>query len=1174
MARHRRQSIHRISKRTHSANWRARIILTTLVCMAAGLVATLAGSAANPASGTLSVANPTLTYTGGPNLISNPSAQAGAVDCVNLPCDDYALTINVPASYENTHQVKIQISWDIPAEDYDLQVTGVGSSGNSPGVPETVIAPAVSGTHTVRVIPFLVAGGTFTGTITLEEKPQVTPGGSVNTGTSPRFQTYTPPPDSTLGASAGEPSIGFGKPSAQYPGGRYMFIAALETLRISFDDCSSPAKETWEDVSSTTTSLATLDPILESDKDGFGRTFVSQLGPKTSFLASTDDDGDTWTPSVIGSGINPGVDHQTIGVGPFVPGLPDGILGYPSAVYYASQDVAVAQLAISRDGGLTFGAAVPMYNLTQCGGLHGHVTVAPDGTAYVPNKSCTAGAVGVEGGGAQGFALSEDEGTTFKIRTVPGSVGGDTDPSIGVGRGDKTAGKGRLYFGYIESGRPKIVVSNDKGVTMTNPVDVGTPFAIRNAVFPQVVAGDDDRAAFMFLGTPTSGDYEDIDNFKGEWHMYIATTYDGGLTWTTVDSTPNDPVQLGSICTSGTTCGGDRNLLDFNDLKMDYEGRIVGAYADGCVGCTSPATSRSALASIVRQSGGKRLLAQFDPPENGKPLAPRVDSVARTSGGVLLQWSAPDNGGSPITGYNIYRKTGAAGVYGLLINTNKTTYEDTTADAAVQYFYKVTAVNANGEGPACGDFPVSAAPATEDPCTVPGVTVLTDPEGDGSLPVGTPVGANDILSVSVAEPFAVGDGKLVFTIRMRDMQSPLPPSSRWPVQFQAPNATNYVVAMKTDAVGTVSFAYGAGTTGTDPTTPADPLSTYSPAGFITIVVPRSGVGSPAVGQQLTGFLMRQTTGAVTPDNAPDNLGPTGSYTIVGNTFCRPNNAPLAALTATPAKGLAPLTVKLDASGSTDPDTDAPADTIASYTFTFGDGSPNVTQASPVINHTYQAGNYRAQVRVKDSRGKQSANVAGVNIEVTAATKPLAPTNLTGTASGTGQQATISWKDNAFNEVGFKIERCQGMNCTNFLQIGTRTTNVTSFLNTGLTPNSFYRFRVRAYNGVGNSAYTNVLNLDTTIKPGTPSNLRATLYYTGNQVTVYWQDNANNEVGFRIERCQGANCVNFVEVGTRTTNVTSFLNTGLARNTLYRYRVRSYNKAGTSAYSNIASVTTK
>jgi len=66
--------------------------------------------------------------------------------------------------------------------------------------------------------------------------------------------------------------------------------------------------------------------------------------------------------------------------------------------------------------------------------------------------------------GAQGFAISEDEGTTFAIRTVPGTSSGNNDPSVGVGRGDKvktaTGGPaGRVYFGYSEGGRPKIATS-------------------------------------------------------------------------------------------------------------------------------------------------------------------------------------------------------------------------------------------------------------------------------------------------------------------------------------------------------------------------------------------------------------------------------------------------------------------------------------------------------------------------------------------------------------------------------------------------------------------------------------------------------------------------------------------------------------------------------------------
>src|SRR5439155_1837831 len=91
---------------------------------------------------------------------------------------------------------------------------------------------------------------------------------------------------------------------------------------------------------------------------------------------------------------------------------------------------------------------------------------------------------------------------------------------------------------------------------------------------------------------------------------------------------------------------------------------------------------------------------------------------------------------------------------------------------------------------------------------------------------------------------------------------------------------------------------------------------------------------------------------------------------------------------TPTSGNAPLTVNFDGSGSYDPDTAPPPDTIVSYTFNFGDGSAAVTQSTPTISHTYNAaGNYPAQLTVTDSRGAASTNTAQVVITVTAAPTP-------------------------------------------------------------------------------------------------------------------------------------------------------------------------------------------
>lgn len=406
---------------------------------------------------------------------------------------------------------------------------------------------------------------------------------------APTYDLYTPPP--FLGQSAGEPSLGI-----NWNTGNVMYIAGLETLRVSFDDTVIPAAASWVDVSFPLTSILTLDPILFTDPQT-GRTFAAQLAGPASLMAFSDDDGATWLPST--SGLASGIDHQSVGGGPLAPGLP--ALGYPHTVYYCSQGVALAACSRSLDGGLVFGPPIPLYTLLQCGGLHGHVKVGPDGTAYVPNKGC---------GTQQAVVVSANNGLTWTVRKVPGSSPGENDPSVGI------ATDGTVYFGFVGAdGHVRAAVSHNKGATWSTPKDVGAPFGIQNATFPAVVAGDGDRAAVAFLGTPTGGNGTGTDpNFPGVWHLYVATTFDGGATWTTVDATPNDPVQRGSICLQGTGCSSARNLLDFMDIGVDAEGRVLVAFADGCVGpCVSgPPNSDTAIAGIARQSGGMRLFAAFD----------------------------------------------------------------------------------------------------------------------------------------------------------------------------------------------------------------------------------------------------------------------------------------------------------------------------------------------------------------------------------------------------------------------------------------------------------------------------------------------------------------------------------------------------------------------------------
>jgi hypothetical protein len=107
-----------------------------------------------------------------------------------------------------------------------------------------------------------------------------------------------------------------------------------------------------------------------------------------------------------------------------------------------------------------------------------------------------------------------------------------------------------------------------------------------------------------------------------------------------------------------------------------------------------------------------------------------------------------------------------------------------------------------------------------------------------------------------------------------------------------------------------------------------------------------------------------------------------SYTVLGNLFCAPDtNPPVAVLKVTPASGAAPLAVTLDGSQSSDPDG---VDTLASYTFDFGDGSPTVTTNAPTSStpHTYKnGGTFQATLKVTDSRGHVSTNPAQQEVVV-------------------------------------------------------------------------------------------------------------------------------------------------------------------------------------------------
>jgi hypothetical protein len=561
-------------------------------------------------------------------------------------CDNHDLTITLPAPaatfYQtNTVQLTLKYTWNSTAPtDLDIFAISPNAADHGPGSPDVTstgpgeedltLTDPVDGIWHIRSVaataPLPVAAH-LVATMTVSPRPTTAPPPPPAPG-APAFVNYAAPENipPSLGSSnasqhgAGEPSIG-----VDWNTGKAFIGAGNHTLRVTFNDAVTPGTSTWEDKRSPFARVS-LDPILFTDDGRMGgtnRTFSSQLNGVTSELSFTDDDGDNWLPTQ-GSGQPAGVDHQTVGGGPFASPAP-AVHTYPHAIYYCSQDIVTAFCSRSDDGGVTFGPGVPIYTFTTvsgvdrpvapgtCGGLHGHVRVSPDGTAYVPNENCQDAA----GNSRPGVAVSTDNGLTWVVRTVPdgASISPGSDPSVSAARNNT------IYFGYVNSdGHAKIAVSHNRGLNWSKSQDAGTPFGIQNAEFAEVASGDDNRAAFAFLGTPSPGDTQSAD-FLGVWHLYVAFTYDSGRTWTTSDATPSDPVQRGCIWNGGGS-NPCRNLLDFNDITVDKFGRVLVGYADGCTGtCTTdgtqnatagPATAQDALATIARQTGGRGLFSAFD----------------------------------------------------------------------------------------------------------------------------------------------------------------------------------------------------------------------------------------------------------------------------------------------------------------------------------------------------------------------------------------------------------------------------------------------------------------------------------------------------------------------------------------------------------------------------------
>jgi titin len=225
--------------------------------------------------------------------------------------------------------------------------------------------------------------------------------------------------------------------------------------------------------------------------------------------------------------------------------------------------------------------------------------------------------------------------------------------------------------------------------------------------------------------------------------------------------------------------------------------------------------------------------------------------------------------------------------------------------------------------------------------------------------------------------------------------------------------------------------------------------------------------------------------------------------------------------------------------------------------------------------------YYYRVSATNSTGTSAAS-AVVNAE-TLQTAPAAPAGLT-LSTVSGDTIMLNWQDTTGNESGFQVE--YSTDGKTWKLAGNLGANVTSCQVTGLTTGQNYRFRVSGYNEMGLSKVSNAIsgrplgakkgaraglkalnvdNVKTTmvgltksLVPDAATGLTARAYSTS-AVQLTWNDNADNELGYRIE--YSLNGKTWVLAGYAGADQTGCRLTNLAKGKAYTFRVTAYNLAG-------------
>jgi fibronectin type 3 domain-containing protein len=315
-------------------------------------------------------------------------------------------------------------------------------------------------------------------------------------------------------------------------------------------------------------------------------------------------------------------------------------------------------------------------------------------------------------------------------------VSADADPNTGAAVYDSISYYGQtgwFQVGGTSLASPLIAAVYALAGTPTSVTYGSAPYAAAAGQLHDVTSGSNGSCGGSYLCTAGSG----YDGPTG-----LGTPNGVGAFSAAPSTTPGAPTSLTAAAgnasvslswTAPTNTGGS-NITGYKVYRGTSAGgessTAVATVTSGTTfndtGLTNGTTYYYVVTAVNQTSNesGKSNEASATPAT--VPGAPTLQASAGNQS-VSLSWTAPNNGGAPITKYNIYRGTSSNGET-LLTSVSGTSYTDTGLINGTTYYYEVSAVNSVNEGARSNEQ--SATPTA----TAPGApTSLSATAGNGSV---------------------------------------------------------------------------------------------------------------------------------------------------------------------------------------------------------------------------------------------------------------------------------------------------------------------------------------------------------------------------------------------------------------------------------------------------------